>query len=137
MLRVEPTPLLRLEGISAYRNLFVKDESVQINGTFKDRLSRMALERYAKDTTFGVISYGNTAISLARSVADSGSSNHPVVFLPNDFNKWMFGPSTTGATVSGRKIIEELRELANVVSIDLSSRLLTDADLLEAATRSG
>ncbi|MBK8467583.1 MAG: PLP-dependent lyase/thiolase [Chloracidobacterium sp.] len=131
---IAPTPLLQLKGVNNFRNLYVKDESVHPNGTFKDRLSWKAAQRYPKDCVFGVISYGNTAISLTRLIKDGNTSNEVVVFVPKGFETWTFGPSSLGSTIGANDILKELETYANVIPIEFNAGLLTDNDLIDLAT---
>jgi Threonine synthase len=133
-----PTPLTRLEGFEGCRNLFIKDESVNPNGTFKDRLSSRALERYDHRVTFGVISYGNTAISLSRAIRQH-SLHQPVeliVFVPRNLENWSFGPSSQGTYLSGKQILDELKLSSTTVSVELA-RELKDSDLHSLAKAAG
>ena len=132
------TPLIHLEGFDGYTNLFIKDESVNPNGTFKDRLSSRALERYDLDVTFGVISYGNTAISLSRAISQHSlhRSVELIVFVPQNFENWSFGPSTQGTYLTGKTIIDELRLSSTTVSVELA-RELKDSDLHGLAKAAG
>lgn len=105
-------------------------------GTFKDRLAVAALQRYPPGTTFGAISYGNTAISFARSIREAGASNSQyrfVAFVPQDLPKWELGPSSQGAHLSGAQILEFLSTYATVVPVDLSEKVFDEEDLLERA----
>jgi pyridoxal-phosphate dependent enzyme len=132
------TPLRHLESIEGYRNLFIKDESVNPNGTFKDRLSIRALECYEPPVTFGVISYGNTAVSLARAIRrhSANQSFELVVFVPSEFGSWSFGPSSHGTYLSGEGILRQLELSSSTISLDLTQSL-TDSDLRILAMEAG
>jgi threonine dehydratase len=116
-----------------FRNIFVKDESTQLNGTFKDRLSLKALKHYPEGTTFGVISYGNTAVSLVRLNLEAGLYHRVVVFVPEGFEDWLFGPSTSNTVLQAKTILNELKAHAEVVPVNLTSKVLTDNDLYQLA----
>lgn len=135
------SPLQHLNGIAGYKHLYVKDESVHPNGTFKDRLSRKALEQYPSNTILAVISYGNTAISLARLVAESNASRQAgyqvIVFVPKGFENWSFGPSSQGTTISAEQVLAELKRLAHIISYDSTSQVFRDEDLRTLAVQSG
>lgn len=132
------TPLIHLEGFEGCTNLFIKDESVNPNGTFKDRLSSRALDRYGADVTFGVISYGNTAISLSRAISQDSLHRavELVVFVPRNFENWSLGPSNQGTYLSGKTILEELKLSSTTVSVELD-RELRDSDLHSLAKAAG
>lgn len=132
------TPLIYLERFEGCTNLFIKDESVNPNGTFKDRLSSRALERYDPDVTFGVISYGNTAISLSRAISQYSLHRavELVVFVPRNFENWSFGPSSHGTYLSGKAILEELELSSTTVSVELD-RELRDSDMHSLAKGAG
>jgi hypothetical protein len=132
----DPTPLIRLPQIGIYRNIFIKDESVHCGGTFKDRLARVALSRSAPATTFGAISYGNTAVSFARLLETDFEDRCFIAFVPEGFEEWSMGPSTAGSTISGRAIIEYLAARVHVVPVPLNDGILDDQRLMEAARRS-
>jgi threonine dehydratase len=137
--QIMKTPLRKLPHLAGIENLFVKDESVHPTGTFKDRLTNAALQRYPPGTTFGAISYGNTAISFALAIREAGAANSQyrfVAFVPQDLPKWELGPSSQGAHLSGAQILEFLSIYATVVPIDLSRKIFDEEDLLERARAS-
>lgn len=136
----EPTPLIKLPSVAGYDNVYVKDESIHRGGTFKDRLARAAIARYAPGTTFGAISYGNTAFSFAQLIAElrtEGIDYHFVAFVPSHLRKWRFGPSTSGTTLSGDAIINLLSRHVHIIRLDLSARIYDDRDLEETARAAG
>lgn len=134
---MKPTPLVRLPAVAGYRNVYLKDESVHPGGTFKDRLSHRALARYAPSTTFGAISYGNTALSFVRSLASDEHRRRFIAFVPEGLSEWTFGPSTSGATVSGREIYDFLATRADVVTVRLDEGVLDDVALKRLARFAG
>jgi len=133
------SPIRKLPPLSGIQNLFVKDESVHPTGTFKDRLANAAFQRYPPGTTFGAISYGNTAISFARAIreaADADIKYRFVAFVPQDLSEWELGPSSQGSHLSGSQILELLSTYATVVPIDLSQKIFDEEDLFERARAS-
>lgn len=135
------TPLLKIRDTAGIQRLFLKDESVQTNGTFKDRLSRKAVESAPAGTTFGVISYGNTAVSLARFVAQANEATNAghqvVVYLPLQFENWIFGPTTSHTTITGKQVLDELRHIAHLIPFDSSTQIYGDSDLIRLALEEG
>jgi len=127
------TPLRQLPPLHGIRNLFLKDESVHENGTFKDRLSHLAISRNPSGTTFACISYGNTAVSLARAQRGNRSPDarcgDVVIFLPRTFADWKLGPSSLGSELAASLVIDELRSSAHVLPVDLGSQYLDDDTL--------
>lgn len=124
-----PTPLLPLGTVNGVANVFVKDESAMPTGTFKDRLASAALERFPGHVVLGSISYGNTALSLARAVHGRVGCD-AVAFLPADFDEWVLGPSTSGRSIRGRDIGDVLRAAGTYVAyVDLETAVLGDAEL--------
>lgn len=135
-----PTPLLKLPPVGRFGAVYVKDESVHAGGTFKDRLARAAFSLYPEGTTFGAISYGNTAFSFSRLVAAhaaEGRRYYFVAFVPDKFSDWSLGPSTLGTVLAGKEILESLSKSSYVVPVDLSARTYDDVALRETAESAG
>ncbi len=134
---VAPTPLYRVRSVRAFSRLFVKDESANLCGTFKDRLSARAVAEAPRDTTFAVISYGNTAVSLAREIwrtnEQLGSQHRLMVVTPHQWSSWILGPASTGSSLAAGDVLAWLSKRATVVELDLSEQLLDDAALRDLA----
>lgn len=131
------TPLHRLGNVSGF-NLFVKDESHNPTGTFKDRLIRRVLDQCSASDVIASISYGNTALSLAHALNSiSPDSGRPVgvVLMPDDAGSWILGPSSLGSTISGRDVQAILERTLQVITIPVDSPRLTDSDI-DAIVRS-
>lgn len=136
------TPLLNFSEMGSIQKLFVKDESVNETGTFKDRLAAAAMRYYPPGTNFAAITYGNTGISFAwavRRAAEAGLKYNFIAFVPHDLEQWSLGPSSRGTFVNGKKIIEFIASSAKIVPLDLDddSPLFDDAGLLQIARDSG
>ena len=93
------TPLLNIGALAGISKLFIKDESTHPTGTFKDRLAAAALRQFPPGTSFGAISYGNTALSFAHAIRrakQEGLHYRFVAFIPQDMHEWNLGPSSYG-----------------------------------------
>jgi threonine dehydratase len=124
-----------LQPFSGFQRLYVKDESVQPNGTFKDRLSVCAKDVVPRHATIAAISYGNTAISLCRVLA--GDARELVIFIPSDLPSWHLGPSSTGRTLDGATLRREIERFAIVIELDLAAGVYDDDALATIAHRHG
>lgn len=112
------TPCIRLpdwETLLGFDGVWVKDESANPTGTFKDRRSKMVVERAKAEGAdkLVLISMGNAANSLAKVSEGSGIEICTVV----DKN---LTPS----------IREKLRNVCSVHETDLHARVLTSKDLI-------
>jgi threonine dehydratase len=127
--------LLKCPPINGLRRIYIKDESVNPTGTFKDRLIEKAMATSGVAATLAAISYGNTALSLAfhlerlrlrdaRTPAMLGC-----VLVPPGLKRWSLGPSTNGTMLSGGDLIRRLKRTLEVVEIGEGSGVLTDADV--------
>lgn len=136
-----PTPLRRIRTVHGLSQVYVKDESVWPNGTFKDRLSTLAVSRAGTEaTTFVTLSYGNTAVSIARiarTQAVGGVEHSVVVVVPADFSHWRFGPSSLGTRICASDVLTQLRSLAIVVPAELGAKILDDEALHQLAVEAG
>jgi threonine synthase len=129
------TPLLKVRPFAGVRHLYVKDESVQPNGTFKDRLSECAKNVIDPEAAIVAISYGNTAISLCRIL--QRPRHALVIFVPRGFAAWELGPTSTGRRIRGTQMLEELDRSAIVVELDLAEGFYDDAALAILARAHG
>ncbi len=138
--RSRPTPLRHVR-FGSYARLFVKDESVNDTGTFKDRLARAAVLRYRSADVIATISYGNTALSLGRALAEARGQGltdaRLVVFVPTGYDTWTLGPSSKGTAIESADLFRELRTMATVLEVDLGKSILDDFALRQLAAESG
>ena len=127
-----PTPLRYLPTIAGLDRVYVKDESQNPSGTFKDRLIEQAIQSSTPGTVLASISYGNTAFSLAFHL--DGLKNPSLdlrgcVLVPEDWNTWRLGPSTSGNTVTGDDLRRRLEKSLTVISLPLDGPVLSDGDI--------
>jgi hypothetical protein len=97
--------------------VWVKDESVQPTGTFKDRLTSIAVEESPDGSVVAAISYGNTALSLAVGVnvaCEQGRMLNAFVLLPNDLRTRRLGPSSSGRFLEGKRLLDRIKSGATV-----------------------
>lgn len=137
-------PQQRIYGVN---NLLIKDETCNPTHTFKDRLAyemiRPLLEQVRqgqtpKKTTFGSISYGNTAKSMGHYVAMLNKlAGHEIAraiaFVPPEINQKKFGPDTGGYFVEAEKMITRIEQDCRIVPIDLSKKTYRSDDLEKLA----
>jgi threonine dehydratase len=133
----EPTPLLSLGSVGAHQRVFLKDESVQPTGTFKDRLAARAVEQGGRNILFGSISYGNTALSFSHACSRTTWARF-VAFVPRGFADWSFGPSSSGQCATGADFNAAIQAKgAAVLEVDLSAGILDDSALERLAHEAG
>jgi threonine dehydratase/predicted transcriptional regulator len=143
------TPVISLKGLFGVKHLWMKDETKNPTHTFKDRLAyemiRPLYERYLggkkiPSTTFGSISYGNTAKSMGHYVkllnkVTNRNGARAVAFVPPFLEKKQFGPDSNGITIPASKVIDNIKDNCNVVPIDLSKQIYRSADLEKLANK--
>ncbi|MCX6800121.1 MAG: pyridoxal-phosphate dependent enzyme [Candidatus Falkowbacteria bacterium] len=140
------TPLIECSGLFGIQNLFMKDETKNPNHTFKDRLAYEAVRPIMElinsnqkiiKTTFGSISYGNTAYSLgyytsALNQLAKEKIVNVVSFVPPFLKNKTFGPNTDGQFVFPktyfRKMFHNFNS-ADFVEIDLTKKIYNSNDL--------
>lgn len=105
-------------------HLFVKDESVHVSGTFKERLIREAIRTTSPDTVLATISYGNTAYSMSR-LLEAEPNRHGVAFMPPPREGRLLGPDTSGRSVSEIDLHHRLNR--NLTIVPLPEWILDDA----------
>lgn len=142
------TPLvIPTQKMFGVKNLFIKDETHNPTHTFKDRLAfemiRPMLEKIEKGeeiqpTTFGSISYGNTAKAMGHYVsrlnALYGSEiARAVAFIPPTLLKKEFGPDTESHRVRASRIVDDLKKSCAIVPIDLNKQVYRSKDLEKLA----
>lgn len=148
------TPLVKYSNLFGVNNLFVKDETKNPSHTFKDRLAYEAVrpimeaisvgKKFTK-TTFGSISYGNTAHSIGRyiSILNHEASEKVVSaisFIPPSLKEKHFGPNTEGQLIPGKAFLRKMFidfEDANLIEIDLSKQTYRSEDLELVAQEKG
>jgi threonine dehydratase len=133
------TPVTKLSGMFGVRELYMKDETKNPTHTFKDRLAYEMVRPIAEDinseshtapTTFGSISYGNTAYSMGYySKFFPQSVVNAVAFVPPNLKERTFGPNTDGTLVNGSKVIETILKDCSIIEIDLKKQLYRSNDL--------
>ncbi len=116
------TPLLRTQRLDEYAGcrLWVKDESVNPTGSFKDRGSAVGVARAleAGDEWVGTVSHGNMAMSMAATAASAGLNC--LVFVPDDIPSerlghiGQFGPTLVQVEGEYGKLYDMSLELPNV-----------------------
>lgn len=143
------TPIHSLKTpIYGAQHLLIKDETKNPTYTFKDRLAYEMIQPLSEQlkrneeptvTTFGSISYGNTAkamgyyVSLLNQLAGKEVAR-AIAFMPPHIETRTFGPDTEDRLISGKKIIEDLAKTCTIIPIDLTAKLYRSADL-EALAR--
>lgn len=141
------TPLISVNGLFGVKTLWMKDEVQNPTHTFKDRLAyemiRPLYEEFLsgknpKPTTFGSISYGNTAkamgyYSSALNKLAGKDIAKAVAFVPPSLEKKVFGPDTSGKTIPVIKILEDLKKDCQIIPIDLKNKIYRSKDLEELA----
>lgn len=148
------TPLNKYSGLFGVQTLFTKDETENPNRTFKDRLAYEAvrpvmeainLNQNFVRTTFGSISYGNTAYSMgyyasALNTEAKGKIINVVSFIPPSLKDKNFGPNTEGQFVPPktylRKIFNGFSD-ADYIEIDLTKQIYSSGDLERIAQAKG
>jgi threonine dehydratase len=145
------TPLLKLDGFYNVQHLYVKDESANHTGTFKDRLSEHLVNSLAQrirdgenipKTLICSISYGNTALSLATFVDQLNKQIGAVVcecaaFMPPSLSTRIFGPDSQGNEFRGDELINQLRAMCRVIELPLDGKIYGSDDLKCAAANAG
>ncbi|TSC66233.1 MAG: hypothetical protein CEO22_155 [Candidatus Berkelbacteria bacterium Gr01-1014_85] len=142
------TPIIKIDSpIYGAQHLLIKDETKNPTHTFKDRLAfemvRPLFEQLERReepnaTTFGSISYGNTAKAMGYYVSELNKLAgkevaRAIAFVPPDLSEKVFGPDTEGRTVSASTIIEDLKQTCTIVPIDLSKKVYRSDDLEQLA----
>lgn len=140
------TPLNKYCGLFGIRTLFVKDETKNPTHTFKDRLAYEAvrpimeavnLNRSFIRTTFGSISYGNTAYSMGHYASTLNQEVkerviNVVSFIPPSLKDKAFGPNTEGQLIPPgtylKKMFNDCSD-ADSVEIDLTKQIYNSDDL--------
>jgi len=144
------TPLDKYQDLFGVQTLFVKDETINPTHTFKDRLAYEAvrpimeainLNKSFLRTTFGSISYGNTAHSLGYYASKlNQAAKEKIVsvacFIPPYLKEKTFGPNTEGQAISPQtylaKMFNNYAE-AQSIEIDLSKQIYRSEDLEKIA----
>jgi threonine dehydratase len=140
----QATPL-RSFPIAVDRNrwrLWVKDESSNPTGTFKDRLAA-GLVRQLHGNSLGnrlmisCITLGNTVRSLGHYVSTAlRSQEQPQIlgFFPLGFRDCTIGPDTSGDTITGDELLKWCSDLGvRCEEVDLTSRYLDESDIRQLA----
>ncbi|MBI5371267.1 MAG: PLP-dependent lyase/thiolase [Sphingobacteriales bacterium] len=145
------TPIKELHHSFGVCSLFVKDESKNPTHTFKDRLAYEMLQpiindieagRVIKKTTFGSISYGNTALSLGyycKQLNEEFGEEivNAIAFIPPALKSKVFGPDTSGKILRASEVLKRVNENCELIEIDLSEKLYRAKDLEILARKSG
>lgn len=146
------TPIVKLDSpIYGVKHLRVKDETKNPTHTFKDRLAyemiRPLFEQLQRGeeptvTTFGSISYGNTAKAMGYYVSRLNNLAgkeiaRAVAFVPPHLSEKTFGPDTEGRTVTAQVILKDLEKTCTILPIDLSKQTYRSEDLEQLARKYG
>jgi threonine dehydratase len=145
------TPVTEHAGLFGIQKLFLKDETKNPTFTFKDRLAYEMVRPIAESvsananfrkTTFGSISYGNTAFSMGyytnffNKAADETLVN-AVCFLPPSLKEKTYGPNTEGTRIAVEKILKKIKEKCTIIEIDLKKQIYRSNDLERIARENG
>lgn len=145
------TPIHAMHHSFGVSLLYVKDESKNPTYTFKDRLAYEMLRpiindieagKNIKKTTFGSISYGNTALSLGyycKKLNEQYGEEivNPIAFIPPVLKSKIFGPDTSGRTLKALEVLNRVNENCDLIEIDLTEKLYRSKDLELLARKSG
>ena len=143
------TPIVNVGGLFNVARLFMKDETKNPTHTFKDRLAFEMLRPIVeslnkgvpvKKTTFGSISYGNTAFSMGffcnqLNKACGSKVVNAVAFVPPKLFNKKFGPNTEGAILDAKNVLNAVSKTCDLVEIDLSAKIYREKDLEELARK--
>lgn len=133
-----PTPLRKLPRVAGYSAVYIKDESANPTGTFKDRLVERAVECAPPGAVIATISYGNTALSMAHHLPRWSSWGARTllgcVLVPEDLCSWVLGPSTSGRFLRGSDLRRHLEQHLTVIDLPISAARLSPIDV-EALVR--
>lgn len=144
------TPLNKYSGLFGIRTLLVKDETKNPTHTFKDRLAYEAVKPIMEAinlnqsfirTTFGSISYGNTANSMGHytSILNQGVKErviNVVSFIPPSLKDKTFGPNTEGQYIPPKTYLKKMFNNcsnADSIEIDLTKQIYNSNDLKRIA----
>lgn len=143
------TPLVNVSGLFKVARLFMKDETKNPTNTFKDRLAFEMLQPIIeslnkglpiKKTTFGSISYGNTAFSMGffcnqLNKAFGSKVVNAVAFVPPKLLDKKFGPNSEGTVLDAKEVLGKISKTCDLVDIDLSAKIYREKDLEELARK--
>lgn len=144
------TTIQELHHYFGIASLYVKDESKNPTHTFKDRLAfemlrpilnDIATGRKIKKTTFGSISYGNTALSLGyycKQLNEQFGEEivNAIAFIPPALKSKVFGPDSSGKKLRASEVLKKVNENCELIEIDLSAKLYRSEDLELLARKS-
>ena len=134
------TPLIRINQQVGKCSVWVKDESKNPTGTFKDRLA-WALTRQLwgqsnlNEVLISCITMGNTVKSIGYFFSKLFAENNCPQILglfPQGFSKRIIGPDSSGKTITGLDLINYC-EGVRCEEIDLETRYLTPEDIKKIA----
>jgi threonine dehydratase len=145
------TPIIESHGLFGVQKLYMKDETKNPSHTFKDRLAyEMVRPIYEavqngapyKKTTFGSVSYGNTALSMGKYVSilnDMAGEkvSQAVAFVPPSLKTRTYGPNTENQMVPAEKILGKVKETCEIIEIDLNKQYYSSEDLGNIARENG
>lgn len=145
------TPLVNIGGLFGIRNLYMKDETKNPNHTFKDRLAYEMIHPIIdainkgepfKKTTFGAISYGNTAFSMGDYCEKLNKANrekvvNALIFFPPKLIGSKYGPDTEGQILPLQKVLDKISKKCDIIEIDLNKKVYSEEDLKEIALKNG
>ncbi len=148
---LQTTPLKQFPNNFGIKNLFVKDETTNITHTFKDRLAHEMLSPILNEinlgkqitkTTFGSISYGNTAFSMGNYcdiLNDLFGSEvvNAISFIPLEIKSKTFGPDTSGKHMQASEMLNKVNNVCHLIEIDLTGKVYRENDLKVLARNSG
>jgi cysteine synthase len=149
--RASCTPINSYKNVFGIQNLFIKDESFHKTHTFKDRLSlellkpvyeKLNLGENITKTTFGSISYGNTALSLGYHCANLNQQYgeelvNAIAFVPPELKNKILGPDSEGLYVAASAMLTKIEKKCTIIEVDLSQQIYKENDLEKLARASG
>ncbi|MCX6770221.1 MAG: PLP-dependent lyase/thiolase [Candidatus Micrarchaeota archaeon] len=145
------TPMKNISGLFNVSKLFMKDETKNPTHTFKDRLAyemvRPIIENIMngkpfEKTSFGAISYGNTAYSMGHYCKllngfYGGEIVRAIAFMPPQLLNRPFGPNTEGTRIDAKRVVGRISEFCTIIPIDLNAQIYHDSDLEMIAKKEG
>lgn len=149
--KTEISPLLPIPNKFGIENLYLKDETINPTHTFKDRLAVEMLSPIIENinngkkisrTTFGSISYGNTAFSMGyfcRQLNRLYGSEivNAICFIPRELRSRTIGPDTSGKYLLSSEMLKKINLDCQLIEIDLNGKIFREKDLEKLARNFG
>lgn len=140
------TPLKHIQHPKLDLDIWVKDESSDPTGTFKDRLAwaltrQLLRENNLRDVLISCITMGNTVKSIGYYFSKTfKSKDMPQVLglFPMGFTKRVIGPDSNGTSITGNDLMQYCKEFGvRCIEADLESRYLNAQDIASIARNTG